>query len=233
MSLTLKAKVKDFFFDREEVRARLSAKRLNALKSAGANSRKIIRRKPRKRKRKSRPGETPTVHSESRYATLKNVQFAYDPSADSVVVGPIRIGADQMLSGPTTVPEMMEYGGGKRYNELWRKMRVGGSGPIEVDQKRTTSSPKWGQSREAPDVNRGRLGGTAQKFVVDQKGNERMVVFVPLETPAQAARAQRLHNEIWGPKFVAANIDARPFVGPAMVEAADKYPDLYAEAGTQ
>ena len=233
MTLKLNARVKDFFFDREEVRKRLAKKRFNALKSAGALSRRIIRRQPRKRRRKSRPGETPSVHTDSKFATLKNVQFAYDPSSDGVVVGPIKIGGEQLEEGQTTVPEKLEYGGGTRKNALWRKMYVGGSGPIEVDQQRRTATPKWGKSREAKPVNRGKRGGTGQKSVVDQKGDERMVVFVPIETPAQAARAQRLHNEIWGPKFISANIEARPFVGPGMEIATGEFPELYAKAPAQ
>ena len=216
MTLQLNARVKDFFFDRENVRKRLAKKKLNALKKAGALSRKIIRRKPRKRKRKSRPGETPSVHTDSKFATLKNVQFAYDPSSDGVVVGPIKIGSENTEPGAVPAPQALEYGGSSFANPNYRRLKIGSGGPVELDDKT---------------VERGKRGGTAQKIVTDLTGMERIVVFTRLKTAAQVARSQKLHDEIWGPKYF--GIAPRPFVAPAMQEAARDYPELYSKAPAQ
>ena len=216
MTLQLNARVKDFFFDRENVRKRLAKKKLNALKKAGALSRKIIRRKPRKRKRKSRPGETPSVHTDSKFATLKNVQFAYDPSSDGVVVGPIKIGSENTEPGAVPAPQALEYGGDSFANPNYRRLKIGAGGPVELDDET---------------VERGKRGGTAQKIVTDLTGMERIVVFTRLKTAAQVARSQKLHDEIWGPKYF--GIAPRPFVAPAMQEAARDYPELYSKAPAQ
>ena len=218
MTLQLNARVKDFFFDRENVRKRLAKKKLNALKKAGALSRKIIRRKPRKRKRKSRPGETPSVHTDSKFATLKNVQFAYDPSSDGVVVGPIKIGSENTEPGAVPAPQALEYGGGSFANPNYRRLKIGAGGPVELDDET---------------VERGKRGGTAQKIVTDLTGMERIVVFTRLKTAAQVARSQKLHDEIWGPKYFGSEIAPRPFVAPAMQEAAPDYPELYSKAPAQ
>jgi len=226
VTLQLNARVKDFFFDRENVRKRLRKKKLNALKKAGALSRKIIRRKPRKRKRKSRPGETPSVHTDSKFATLKNVQFAYDPSSDGVVVGPIKIGSENAEPGAVPAPQALEYGGGSTANPSYRKMKLGKSGPAEVDRQRGDKT-----------INRGRRGGSSEKDVVVWDGQfdvrDRKVVFMKLKTAAQVAKAQKLHDELWGPKYLKSDIAPRPFVAPAMQEAAPDYPELYAKAPTQ
>jgi hypothetical protein len=229
----INARMQQFFFDRPEVRRRLRKKRLNALKRAGALSRKIIRNKPRRRKRRSNPGETPTVHTKGTYATLRNVQFAYDPAADSVVVGPVKIGSANAEPGEQVAPETLEYGGNSYRNPLWRKMEVGGSGPIELDKKRLASTRKWGVDRGEQTINRGKRGGKSAQDVNDYQGTRRTVVFAHLETPMQAAKAQRIHDQVWGPKHTKAKVAPRPFVAPAMRDAAPKYPEIYAKESSR
>jgi hypothetical protein len=218
----INARMQQFFFDRVEVQRRLKTKRLKAMRSAGAYARKLIRNKPVRRKRKSRPGEPPTVHTKDKYATLRNVQFAYSPSSDSVVVGPVKIGSVNAEPGQQVAPETLEYGGGSQRNKLWRKMEVGKSGPAEVDGKRGDKV-----------IERGKRGGTGVKHVVGIDGEMHAVAFMSLRTPAQAVKAQGLHDEVWGPKFIKTNVEPRPFVAPAMRKAAEEFPEFYAKESSR
>lgn len=216
--MNITAQAKQFFFDRPQVLAKLRKKKLAALKRAGALSRKVIRNKPRRRKRKSKPGETPSVHTKSKFATLKNVLFAYDPGSDGVVVGPVKIPS----ADTQPAPETLEYGG---KIDRRKKRRLGGSGEIEVDNLRVTPG---GDARK---INRGRRGGgSSMSTVKDISGKLRPVVYATLETAAQVRRATILNEELFGPQDATPRIEARPFVAPAMAEAAVDFPELYASA---
>ncbi len=218
MKLQLSADLKKFFFDRPEVIKKLKKKKLAALKSAGALSRRKIRNKPRRRKRKSKPGEAPSVHTQSKFATLRNVLFAYDPSADSVVVGPVRIPTADAVAAPGT----LEYGG---KIDRRRQRKLGGSGEVEVDGLRTMPD---GSVRR---VNRGRAGGGASMTTVrDIRGERRSVVYAELTTDAMVRRANNLNEELYGPHEASPVIEPRPFVAPAMAEAAPDFPELYARS---
>jgi hypothetical protein len=216
MKMKLAAELKQFFFDRPAVLKKLKKKKLNALKKAGALSRRIIRNKPRRRKRKSLPGEAPSVHTKSKFATLRNVLFAYDPSTDGVVVGPVKIPTTDTEPAPAT----LEYGG--RIDRR-KKRSLGGSGEVEVDGRRIAAD---GSPRR---VNRGRRGGgSSMSTVVDSDGEQRSVVYAKLRTEAQVRRANQINEELYGPTSKTPVIEPRPFVGPAMTEAAPAFPELYA-----
>ena len=216
MRMRLSAELKQFFFDRPAVLAKLKKKKLAALRKAGARSRKIIMRTPRRRKRKSRPGEAPSVHTKSKFATLRNVAFAYDPSTDGVVVGPVKIPTTDTEPAPAT----LEYGG--RIDRR-KKRSLGGSGEVEVDGRRIAAD---GSPRR---VNRGRRGGgSSMSTIVDSDGEQRSVVYAKLRTEAQVRRANDINEELYGPTSKTPVIEPRPFVGPAMTEAAPAFPELYA-----
>ena len=216
MKMKLAAELKQFFFDRPAVLKKLKKKKLNALKKAGALSRRIIRNKPRRRKRKSRPGEAPSVHAKSKFATLRNVLFAYDPSTDGVVVGPVKIPTTDTEPAPAT----LEYGG--RIDRR-KKRSLGGSGEVEVDGRRIAAD---GSPRR---VNRGRRGGgSSMSTIVDSDGEQRSVVYAKLRTDAQVQRANDINEELYGPTSKTPVIEPRPFVAPAMTEAAPAFPELYA-----
>lgn len=220
MRMRLSAELKQFFFDRPKVLAKLKKKKLNALKKAGALSRKIIRNKPRRRKRKSLPGEVPSVHTQSKFATLRNVLFAYDPSTDGVVVGPVKIPTTDIAPAPST----LEYGG--RIDRR-KKRSLGGSGEVEVDSLRTMPD---GSVRR---INRGRMGGgSSMSTVVDSAGRQRSVVYASLQTAAQVRRANQINEELYGPQEATPVVEPRPFVAPAMAEAAPAFPELYATSPT-
>jgi hypothetical protein len=71
----------------------------------GAFVRQTARRSIRKRKKVSRPGQPPSSHT----GALKNlIQFAYDPRARSVVIGPI------LGSSRSGAPAGLEWGAPSR-----------------------------------------------------------------------------------------------------------------------
>lgn len=221
MRMRLSAELKQFFFDRPAVLDKLRKKKLNALKKAGALSRKIIRNKPRRRKRKSLPGEAPSVHTQGKFATLRNVLFAYDPSTDGVVVGPVKIPSRDQ----DPAPSVLEYGGTIRNRHT--KRSLGDSGEIEVDGERTMPD---GSVRR---INRGRRGGgSTTKKAKDNAGRQRSVVYAELRTAAQVRRANKINEELYGPQEATPEIAPRPFVAPAMAEAARAFPELYATSPT-
>lgn len=72
-----------------------------------------IRNEPlRRRKSASAPGQPPSVHTNDRVATLKNIWFTFDAGSRSVVVGPLKLGRSRLvLSDQPTVPALHEFGG--------------------------------------------------------------------------------------------------------------------------
>lgn len=117
-------RIVDQFFDRAAViKAVNKAKRKN-LGRAGGFVRKTARRSMRpagKRRRNrrrqgkyrkgqdptiSRPGRPPRLHTTKTKRNLKLILFAWEPSSETVIVGPVRF----HYRG-NNVPELMEYGG--------------------------------------------------------------------------------------------------------------------------
>lgn len=99
------AQLKGFFFDRQAVISAITRGERKVLSKQGAFLRGSFRRALRRRKKPSSPGQYPHVHSNDRYASLKNTLFAYDPPRHSVYVGPVRINTKH------NVPELLTHGG--------------------------------------------------------------------------------------------------------------------------
>lgn len=120
---TLTLKMKDLFFDRAAVIDRIGKARARNLSKAGAFVQKRARTSLRRRKRASAPGQPPSVHSKDKFATLKNILFAYDPAGDSVIVGPVGFRAAGTGIGPARapgdVPEALEHGGTLAIREVF------------------------------------------------------------------------------------------------------------------
>lgn len=89
------------FFDRAEIDKKVAAGQKKALGKFGAFVRTRARSSIRKRKRVSLPGQPPSSH----VGTYKNlIFFAYDPVAESVVIGPVKFKKGN-------VPALLEHGG--------------------------------------------------------------------------------------------------------------------------
>ena len=99
------AQLKGFFFDRKAVMDATTKAERRVLSKQGAFLRKAFRNALRRRKKTSSPGQYPHVHSNDKYATLKNILYAYNPSRHSVYVGPVR------LNTKHNVPQLLTHGG--------------------------------------------------------------------------------------------------------------------------
>ena len=112
-----------FFLDRKEVRRRIGWANQRAMSKAGAFIRRRARSKLRRRKRSSRPGQPPSVHSTDRVANLKNIAFAYDPNREVLVVGPVKLNRKSpswIDLGSATVPQILEFGDAVQVLEVSR-----------------------------------------------------------------------------------------------------------------
>ena len=66
----------------------------------------------RRRKRASRPGQAPSVHSTHPFVTLKNIVFNYDRRTKSGIVGPIKLnGTKSTTTARRALPGILEAGG--------------------------------------------------------------------------------------------------------------------------
>lgn len=103
---------KGLFFDSKAVTSRLDRGNRKALSKFGAFTRRRAKSSIRTRKNAvSKPGNPPY----SKTGKLKKLTFfAYDPQAQSVVIGPARIPSPQQPN----VPETLEYGGTQRLRLL-------------------------------------------------------------------------------------------------------------------
>lgn len=109
--MIVKTNVKRWFFDRTAVLERVDAATRKGLGWAGARIRKTTRTDVlRRRRRPSKPGRPPHVHSRSRFASLRNILYAYEPIGGSVVVGVVGLGRRPTPDGKT-LPETLEHGG--------------------------------------------------------------------------------------------------------------------------
>jgi hypothetical protein len=111
--------VKEWFFDGAAVAGRVEAQKRKRLSQAGAYVRRTARTLLR-RKKTSAPGQPPATHGPE--PNLRTVLFAYDPQAESLVVGPVKLPQVAIVHGNrSTVPELMERGGiATIYEERYR-----------------------------------------------------------------------------------------------------------------
>ena len=179
-------RIKNRFFNRQEVIDALGRANAKALSKAGAFIQRRAKSSIRKRKRVSRPGEPPSSH----VGTLRNlIFFGYDVRQRSVVVGPTPVGAVGI------VPPTLEYGGPipVRRNPRCRRHKVGGPGEIRLRGKKA--------------------------------------VYAKLVSAAQAERANRLNEELYGPDTIGGGqIAPRPFMGPALKAEMPNLPRLWANS---
>ena len=115
----------ELFFDRPAVVNAVDRAERKALSRIGAFIRRRARSSLRFRKRVSLPGETPSIHSRDKAASLKNILFAFQPASHSVLIGPVGLGEKQ----GATVPERIEFGG------AWEV--------LEEQWKHTNNADRW------------------------------------------------------------------------------------------
>jgi hypothetical protein len=162
----------------------------------------FIQRRAKSSIRKRKRASLPGEPPSSHVGTLRNlIYFSFDTASRSVVVGPTPVGAIGI------VPPTLEYGGPSvvRRNPRRRRRRVGGAGEIRID---------------------GPHGKTTKRI---QDG--RYVTYTKLTTQAQADRANRLNEELYGPEHVGGRpIAARPYMGPALRAEMPQLPQMWANS---
>lgn len=138
-------RVTALFFDRPRVRRAVDRAQRRALSRAGAFVRQRARTSMRRRRGSSLPGAPPHAHEGSLRRLLF---FAYDPGADSVVVGPVR------LRRPGAAPNVLEFGG--RMTVARRRTRRDGKRVIESKRVRIEARPYMGPAlrKELPNIPR-------------------------------------------------------------------------------
>jgi hypothetical protein len=136
----------------------------------------------------------------SHVGTLRDrIYFSYDPPTRSVVVGPTPIGSVGV------VPPTLEFGGTvpQRRNPRRRVRALGGSGEIRLD------------------------GPPSRTTKRNRDGN--IVTYAKLETMGQVQRANELNALLYGPEFIPEiQIEARPYMGPALEKEMPNLPALWA-----
>ena len=114
-------KVKNLFFDRKAVEQEIGKDTARALSKIGAFVRRRAIGSLRRRKKISAPGTPPSVHSKDKFASLKNILFAYDRERQSVVIGPVKLNQVNLSPfglGNLTVPHLHEFGGAIAIQEV-------------------------------------------------------------------------------------------------------------------
>ena len=144
----------------------------------------------------------PETAGSSHVGTLRNlIYFGFDTTSRSVVVGPTPLGA------VGTVPPTLEYGGPGpvRRNPRRRHRKVGDGGEIRI------GGPLSGTTKRTPEG--------------------KWVTYTRLTTGAQAERANRLNEELYGPEYIGGKrIEARPYMGPALRAEMPALPTLWSNS---
>lgn len=137
-------RVKALFFDRPKVLRAVGAARRKVLSKAGAFIRQRARTSMRPRKGSAPPGAPPNVHEGSLRRLLF---FAYDPRADSVVVGPVGFRRSE-------APRTLEFGG--RATVARRRLQKDGSRTVRTRRVRIEARPYMGPAlrKERPNIPR-------------------------------------------------------------------------------
>lgn len=206
--MTITSSLRNFFFDRARTRELVDAVAVKRLSSLGAYVRTAARSLLRPRKLASTPGSPPSVHSKSDTATLRNVQFGYDPARRSLVVGPLALNwyglantnAPDDVKGPLSwrtlrrgvVPRVLEHGGYVGIREIqfsdgsWKRISI-------TKQLGTRRIPIW----KATDIEKKRAI-RQEVFHSGKRGITYLIVPVEADTRLRWAK-----------------IAPRPFMGPA------------------
>ena len=207
LEIRVTAEVTKLFFDRRTIIDRIGRAKAAVLSKAGAFIRRTAKGKIRYAQSVSKPGSPPHAHASKKGGKDSPLRelifFAYDEQTNSVVIGPMP------FRGSAIVPRVLELGGTApgHKNPLRRIRHVGDGGEIRIDGPvgRTTKRNRFGA----------------------------MVTYTRLRTQAQADRANRLQEELYGPLTIGpTSIAARPYMGPALEENRPQLPSLFANSVT-
>ena len=195
--------VKGLFFDKPAVIGAMDRATVKVFNRFGASTRLIARRSIRKvgkGDKASLPGQPP----KSRIGLLReHIYYAYNPAEKSVVIGAA------LFARSSWAQRTLEHGGVIRQKNRRRRVRkIGDGGEISLYEGKDYRTTK----------------------VVVGIGGEQRVTYTRLATQAQADRANRLNELIYGPAEIVAKIAPRPYMAPAFAKAKEKLPEFWENA---
>jgi hypothetical protein len=200
LQMSLKSRL---FFDRGPVVAAVDKAGQRALSRQAARLRLTAQRSMRyvsapksgKPRKVSSPGQPPRAVRPHPWLR-KHLYYSWDPSTKSAVVGPA-------LFGPASgAPHTQEFGGRVTIRNPRRKRRqVGAGGEIDIGGSGPTSKPAY-----------------------NWRGEKIIVRYAKLRTPSQVAHANEIQAWLYGPETFAANIEPRPYMGPALAKILPQLP---------
>ena len=204
-AFTLRFDVKRWFFDRQRVKNYMDAKSRRALQDAG--------RKIRRAAQTSMRYVTSRREQERKVAAGLRKRAAQDPS----------------VSLPGHPPRAIRPHPWVRKN-LFYAFEPASMGVVigPVGFPRGSGAPETlefgGRARLRNKRRRKRRVGSGGE--IDVRGGR--VIYTKLKSAAQAARANRLNEELYGPMYKVVFIEARPYMRPALAKVRPELPRLWA-----
>ena len=199
---------KSNFFDRDKIVKAMDKATSKAMSKAAARLRLTAQRsmryvdqaKPGEQRKTSQPGQPPKAVKQ--HPLIRRfLYYFYDPNVQPAVVGPIKLPLGQ------DAQRTMERGGKVRiFNRRRMVRKVGDSGEVKIG-----------------------LGPSA-KLTRDQYGRTVPVTYARLSTEAQAARANRIQEQIYGPEYRDVTLTPRPYMAPALEKDSPNMPALWRNA---
>lgn len=121
--MTVSWKITKLFLDSRKITRAADRAKWGGLTKAGGYLRKVARnllKKASGAQDTSSPGSPPKIHTDG--VGLKTILYGVDKQAESVATGPVKLNQRSAgLSGSTTVPQLMEFGGSGRVSERQAK----------------------------------------------------------------------------------------------------------------
>jgi hypothetical protein len=192
---------KSNFFDRAAVVGAMDRATQKVFNRFGGTTRLIARRSIRKIGKNGK-ASSPGQPPRSRTGLLReHIYYAYERQARSVVIGPA------LFARSSWAQMTLEHGGAVRQKNKRRRFRtIGQGGEIRVYDGRPCRTTK----------------ATAD--------GQQHVTYAKLTTQAQADRANRLNELIYGPAESTATVAPRPYMAPAFEKAKTKLPEFWENA---
>ena len=214
--MQLDVSLKKMIMHEEAVYKKMEGKRRTALKRAGGLIRSVSRRSMRRPNRQYKAakfvGDWSKVRSRGTKPPLRWMDrrrggglyrmmlFTYDDRVKSVVVGPTGFGRPKAGGA---VPGQVEAGGRRRIRNIRSKKRkIGDGGEVAVSSRFQFS--KRGKQLKST------------KVALNRFGNTRYVRYIKIRTSAQAARANKLNRELYGPETMTVNTKPHEYMGPVI-----------------
>ena len=220
MQLT-RFEMKKSFFDRPEIIARIGEKNATALRNSGGYMQKTAQRSMRrvgKKGRPSKPSMPPRWHGAT--PSLRTILYAME-GPNRAVIGPVRLNqkayyGDGMRTG--AVPTVHEKGGEMGHREKLKPFSAAGARVLFGARGQEYIDARFGMM---PEGGYRRIYGN--EFVDQRKHPSGHGIWVP----AGRRKRDRFEERVRWAKY-----PARPYMEPAGVKTAKKFPTLFFGSGT-